>query len=127
MAYGRVRSALHRQKSDFNTLVLSGPELREFKALAVYATTASHLSFVERAGLKRILVHCGLPTERWSAAPTSLPREAATLATARGRTPPIAEVLEPCKQVTGTNPAGTLRMHVHQARRVRAKIGRRVY
>ncbi|KAJ3005548.1 hypothetical protein HKX48_000620, partial [Thoreauomyces humboldtii] len=62
VSYGKARGVAHRQKP--LGVVLSGTELREFKAKATFSTTASHLAFVERAGLEGLLVHCGLPEEQ---------------------------------------------------------------
>ncbi|KAJ3144250.1 hypothetical protein HDU86_002081, partial [Geranomyces michiganensis] len=98
MSYSKVRSALYRQKDGVSTLVLNGQELREFKSLAVYATTASHLSFVERMDLRKLLVYCGLPTTRVSAVFSGVPGVAETgpLADALGSSRrPNSEGLEP--------------------------------
>ncbi|KAI8820030.1 uncharacterized protein EV422DRAFT_95895 [Fimicolochytrium jonesii] len=59
VAYGRVRGILHRRKAEVSTLVLSGAELKEFKATSAYAMTASHLCFVEEGGLSGILQGMG--------------------------------------------------------------------
>ncbi|KAJ3007026.1 hypothetical protein HKX48_009354, partial [Thoreauomyces humboldtii] len=84
VSYGKARGVSHRQK--LLGVVLSGTELKEFKARAAFSTTASHLAFVEGAGLKGLLVHCGLPEEEIpdiiklaTTAPPDLDKERASL------------------------------------------------
>lgn len=57
--YSKLRGVINRGKLSVSTLVLSGPELQEFKAAADYRTIASHLAFVQDSDLKKLLKHCG--------------------------------------------------------------------
>ncbi|KAI8817890.1 uncharacterized protein EV422DRAFT_570363 [Fimicolochytrium jonesii] len=58
--YSKVRSIIQRGKLAITKLVLSGQELHQFKSIAFYETTASHLAFVDQTGFAQLLQLCGV-------------------------------------------------------------------